>query len=154
MVTVIFIMVLLYIILFTVGVISYAFNSIGLDKIARREEKPPFFLAWIPYLNNYALGKIAFHSNLHAFLMTSLSVFALLFSIAVFFVRTDFSVLFSLALSSFLFSATSAVYTFIARYKVYDRYSKSTILMTVLDVISLGILGPFFIFAIRNNDTK
>lgn len=154
MVTVIFIMVLLYIILFTVGVISYAFNSIGLDTIAKREEKPPFFLAWIPYLNNYALGKIAFYSNLHAFIMTSLSVLALIFSIATFFVHADFSVLFALALSSFLFSATSAVYTFIARYKVYERYSKSTILMTVLDVISLGILGPFFIFAIRNNDKK
>ena len=154
MVTIIFIMVLLYIILFAIGLVSYAFYAIGLNTMAKREKKPPFFLAWIPYLNNYALGKIAFHSNMHAFIMTALSVLALIFSIATLFVRADFSMIFSLAISSFLFSATSAVYNFIAHYKIYDRYSKSTILMTILDVISFGILGPFFIFAIRNNEEK
>ncbi|MBO5477244.1 MAG: hypothetical protein J6A15_05765 [Clostridia bacterium] len=152
MVTLLFVMILMYIIIFTVGFISYAFNSIGLNKLAKREGKASAFLAWIPYLNNYTLGRIAFKSNKHAIAMTALGVFSLIFLIAMFFV--DLSMFYTLAIASFIFSAISSVYNFIAHYKVYAKYSKSTILMTVLDVISFGILGPFFIFAIRNNDKK
>lgn len=154
MVTVIFIMVLLYIMLFTIGFISYAFNSIGLNKLAKREEKASSFLAWIPYLNNYTLGRIAFKSNKHAIAMTALSIITLIFALAIFFVHADLNMLYSLAIASFVFSAISSIYNLVAHYKVYDKYSRSTILMTVLDVISLGILGPFFIFAIRNNEKK
>ena len=152
--TVIFIIVVSYIILFIVGFISYIFTSFGLYKIAKREEEKTYAFAWVPYLNQYLLGKLAFKSRVQAIIMLILNIIVLVMSISVLFISIDNIHIMYIAIASFIMSLITCVYTFIAHYKIYSKYSRSTVLMTILDIISFGILGPIFIFAIRNNEVK
>ena len=142
----------LYIILFAFGFISYVFNSIGLYEIAKREDEKPYILAWIPCINKYLLGKIAFKSETHALILTFLSLGTTLFSLFMMFMHSELYAILTLLIISFTLSVITAIYSYIARYKIYSRYSKSTILMTIFDIISCGILGPVFLFVVRNNE--
>lgn len=146
------IIIILYIILFTFGFISYVFNSIGLYEIAKREKEKPYFIAWIPCVNKYLLGKIAFKSDTHALILTFLSIGTTLFSLFIIFMYGELYAILAIFSISFILSIITAIYSFIARYRIYSKYSKSTILMTIFDIVSCGILGPIFLFAIRNNN--
>lgn len=148
----IILVVITYIVFFTFGFISYAFNSYGLYEIAKKEDEKNAFISWIPYINKYILGRVAFKSNIQATLLVILNLLGLAFTIAMLFISTNVQAIYILSIISLLISTITSVYIFVARYKVYKKYSKSTIIMTILDVISCGILGPFFIFAIRNNE--
>ena len=59
-----------------------------------------------------------------------------------------------LSILGFILSAIFKIIDFVAHYNIYSKYSKSAIIMTVLDIVSLGILGPIFLFAIRDNELK
>ena len=146
------IIIILYIILFAFGFISYVFNSIGLYEIAKREKEKPYFIAWIPCVNKYLLGKIAFKSDTHALILTFLSIGTTLFSLFIIFMYGELYAILAIFSISFILSIITAIYYFIARYRIYSKYSKSTILMTIFDIVSCGILGPIFLFAIRNNN--
>lgn len=146
--------VILYLVFFAFGFISYAFYSYGLYEIAKKESEKNPALAWIPYINKYTLGRIAFKSNMQGGLLAILGIINIVLSLLVLFIKATKTILLELAIASIVISTALAIYTFVARYRVYKKYSKSTILMTILDIISCGILGPFFIFAIRNNESK
>lgn len=146
--------VILYLVFFAFGFISYAFNSYGLYDIAKRESEKNPALAWIPYINKFTLGRIAFKSNVQGIILTAFGIISIILSTAVLFIRTTKIVLLELVAASIIVSAILTIYTFIARYRVYRKYSKSTVLMTILDIVSCGLLGPFFIFAVRNNEEK
>ena len=150
--TVIVLVMVVYFIFFIYGFVSYAFNSYGLYELARAEDEPKAILAWIPYINKYILGKIAFESTAQGVILASLGLISAIFALITLFISSSEMALYICSAISLILSLILAIYTFVARYKVYKKYSKSTILMTVFDVISLGILGPFFIFAIKHND--
>lgn len=61
--TLIIVVILIYVIFFAFSFLSYAFNSYGLYEIAKRENEDKQVLAWIPYLNKFTLGKLAFKST-------------------------------------------------------------------------------------------
>ena len=142
----------LYIILFTFGFVSYIFNSIGIYELSKREKEKPYAIAWIPCINKYLLGKLAFKSDTHASILTFLSLGTTLFSFFIIFMYGELYATLALLLISFILSLITAIYCYIARYKIYSKYSKSIILMTVFDIVSCGILGPVFLFAIKDNN--
>ncbi len=149
------IIIIIYGLLCLYGIISYAFNSYGIYKIAKREEKQPAFLAWIPYLNRIIIGKIAFNSSIQGTIMAFVGLLSMVMMIITVFVKlSNVQLMFSLVITSFILSIISKLFDLVAHYKIYSKYSGSTIIMTVLDIISLGILGPIFVFAIRDNDLK
>ena len=151
MVGLLVIVIVMYLGLFGFGFISYAFNSYGLYGMAKRENENTI-MPWIPYINKYTLGRIAFKSNVHAAIMVTLAVINVIISMAIFFVARNLKLLYFLIILGFIISIILSVYCFVAHYRIYKKYSKSTVIMTVLDVLSLGLLGPFFIFAIKDND--
>lgn len=152
MTTLIFLVIITYIIFFAFGFISYAFNSFGLYEIAKKENAKFPAIAWIPYINKFTLGKVAFNSNVHATLLVILNLLSIILGVLLLFVSKNVQAIYSLALASLIISMVTSVYTFIAHYRLYRKYSKSTVIMTIFDVLSFGILGPFFIFAIKGNE--
>jgi uncharacterized membrane protein len=148
---IIVIVLIMYAIFFAFGFISYAFNSYGLYEIAKRKEEKNALIAWIPYINKYILGKVSFKSSIHGILLVFLNIIEIISLCILLFVRS-IKVVNNISIAILVLSIITSVYTYVAHYKLYRKYSKSTILMTVLDILSFGILGPFFIFAIRNNE--
>ncbi len=145
------IVVIMYIVFFAFGFISYAFNAYGLYEIAKRENETKIHLAWVPYLNKYILGRVAFKSTMQGIILVIISIVGILSSTMLLFIKPEYSTIMGLAITTIVTSLVESVYTFIAHYKVFEKYSKSTVIMTILDVLSGGILGPFFIFAVRDN---
>jgi len=119
--------------------------------LSKKENIKNPYIAWIPYINRYILGKIAFKSVINAIMLVLLNIIELILLSVILFVKS-IEVLYLFVIISLVLSIVVTVYTYFARYKLYKKYSKSTIIMTILDVVSCGILGPFFIFAIRNNE--
>ncbi len=153
--TILGILVLMYLLITCISVLLYIFNSVGLYKIANREKDKNAYIAWVPYLNRITESKIAFGSSTLGIVMVALQVLSVVFMIiTIFSTKMQTSVLVLLGLISFIFSSIFKVIDFIGHYKMYEKYGKSSVIMTILDIISLGILGPLFIFAIRNNEKK
>ena len=149
------ILVLVYIFMGLIGTLLYIFNSVGLYKLAKNEENNNAYLACIPYLNRVTEGKIAFGNNLLGitmFVLQLLSVILMCITFFFFFFREDSLMI--LSILGFILSAIFKIIDFVAHYNIYSKYSKSAIIMTVLDIVSLGILGPIFLFAIRDNELK
>ena len=74
MTTLVFLVIMIYFIFFVFGFISYAFNSYGLYEIAKKENIKNPYIAWIPYINRYILGKIAFKSVINAIMLVLLNI--------------------------------------------------------------------------------
>ena len=147
------VLVIVYLFMGIVGAAIYLFNSIGLYKLAKKEEDSSAYLACVPYLNRVIEGKIAFRNKIIGCTMCVLQLLSVILICITFFSRNmheDSLVL--LSILSFILSALFKIIDFVAHYKIYSKYSKSAIIMTTLDIVSLGILGPIFIFAIRDNE--
>ncbi len=124
----------IYFVIIILALIYYILGSIGLMKIADRTGEERSWMAWVPVLNIYLLGKLGF-SNVVGWVMVVL--FLLNGN------KTTSNSMFSLALS---------VLTIISFHKIYSKVSDKAVIMTVFTVLSLGLLGPIFLFMIRNND--
>ena len=149
------IIVIIYLFMIITGAVLYIFNSYGLYKLAKNEENKNAYIAWVPYLNRIIEGKIAFGNatlGITMFILQLLSI--ILMIVTVFSKNMQPQALVLLSVFSFILSAIFKIIDFVAHYSIYSKYSKSTILMTILDILSLGLLGPIFIFAIRDNELK
>ena len=149
------IIVIIYLFMIITGAVLYIFNSYGLYKLAKNEDNKNSYIAWVPYLNRIIEGKIAFGNStlgITMFILQLLSI--ILMIVTVFSKNMQPQALVLLSVFSFILSAIFKIIDFVAHYSIYSKYSKSTILMTILDILSLGLLGPIFIFAIRDNELK
>ena len=149
------IIVIIYLFMIITGAVLYIFNSYGLYKLAKNEDNKNSYIAWVPYLNRIIEGKIAFGNStlgITMFILQLLSI--ILMIVTVFSKNMQPQALVLLSVFSFILSAIFKIIDFVAHYSIYSKYSKSTILMTILDILSLGLLGPLFIFAIRDNELK
>jgi hypothetical protein len=117
-------------------IILYILGSIGLMKIADKMGEEKSWIAWVPVLNLYLIGKLGF-SNVVGWLMIALGILSGN--------RDTNNSIFSFALS---------ILTAISLYKIYSKVSDKAVLMTVFTVLSLGLLTPIFLFSIRNNEVK
>lgn len=149
------VLVIVYIFMGLIGAAMYLFNSIGLYKLANKNGDKSAYLACIPYLNRVTEGKIAFKNRTLGVTMFILQILSVVVMCIAFFsrnMRVDSLIL--LFILSFVLSALFKIIDFVAHYKIYSKFSKSAIIMTTLDIVSLGVLGPIFIFAIRDNEPK
>lgn len=136
--------VLLFVMLFPV---FYVFEGYGLMKIAQRHNVKYSWLAWVPVAKSYIYGKIALKSTEKA-----LALFALKAAPLSGFLVLAFGN--SVGFITSIFSLASMVFFFYAVYKIYKQMSDKAVPMLIFSILSGGVLVPFFIFAIRNNDIR
>lgn len=68
------------------------------------------------------------------------------------FVRNNIYVIYSMLVVMLSISLIYKAYILIAHYKLYSRYSKNKVIMIIFDILTFALLGPLFIFAIRDNE--
>jgi len=136
--------------IFSIIFIPYILFCVGLMKIAKGVGEKPY-LAWIPIINLYLIGKIGINKN-WGLILTSLGFMIL---ITIFLINifnpvdlTIISQIIGMLLASIL------LLSYIALHHIYDARSRYSHNMTIFTVLSFGLLTPFFIFAIRNNPVK
>ena len=124
--------------------VFYCLQSYGVMKIAQRHSVQHSCLAWVPVVNAYIYGKIAFKSTIKAAGLLTLKV-APLTNIVFLIWGSDASSITN------IFSFAYTIFLFYATYKIYKQMSDRAVMMLIFSVLSCGTLIPIFLFAIRNN---
>ena len=129
------------------AVINYIFESISISCIGNKMNCSFKFISWIPFYNKFLLGKIGGNKIIGG-MLGILNLFIVLFGIY-FFVNTttNYIIVFIFILCLLL----SFILDTILSYKIYSKaVNKYSSLLTVLNVLSLGVLRPIILFVIRN----
>ena len=125
---------------------SYVLEGFSIACMRKKAGDAHTFTAWIPFYSKYLLGKLAGRRVMGAVsaLLTLLS-----FCLCVYFYvcRELNTLLFILLLMALL--AVFILDTLIA-HRIYKSRSKYGDILTVFTVLSLGLLRPVFLFAVRS----
>lgn len=128
-------------------IVRYVLESISILCMAKnRNDKHPF-AAWIPFYNQYMLGKIAGSKGI-GMLSCGLSLVSILLGVYVYVHQELETGIFLLFLLSFF--AVFILDTILAHKIFKSRTSKYGGLLTVCNLLSCGLLRPVFLFLLRN----
>jgi len=115
------------------GLLRYVLGSLGLMRIAQRRGMGNAYLAWIPFGHTYLLTMLATGKENLGYGFILLELVTLLRQFRV-------------------FSAIGRIGRFVMLYELYKKMSNKAILMIIITVLTFGVMGPIFLFAIRNNE--
>ena len=137
----IFVAVVLYII------ISYTFQGISIMCMSKNMGYKNTFTAWIPFYNKYLLGKIA--GNKIMGVISGVLSFISIFLGICFYINKELKIVL------FIILTISLIITFILDTMITHRIYKSRAkkygdILTVFNILSLGLLRPIFLFIVRN----
>ncbi len=130
-------------------VVVYVLQSLALYTIAKRRGIEHAWMAWVPFVCNYMLGKIADEYNERVehratyfrWVLVILSAAAFLLAYA-----TG-----GAAPLGLLMSVVMLVTMFMTLYKIYQSTTDNYVVLLVLSIIFMVIV-PFVLFAVRNGE--
>lgn len=140
-----FITIFVAIILYTI--ISYTFEGISIMCMSKNMGYKNTFTAWIPFYNKYLLGKIA-GNKIMGGISGILSFIAICLGTRLYINKKLEIVLFIILVISLII--TFILDTMIAHRIYKSRANKYEDILTVFNILSLGLLRPIFLFIIRN----
>ncbi len=140
-------------IFFGLFITFYLFSSLGLMKIADKNNLTGSWMAWIPILNFALIGKIAFNNIIIQWTLPILFILT---------TETDSTVNGKIINSGSILppplnsigSFVWIILIFVCIYKIYNKMSDKAVIMTILSILSFGFLIPIFLFAIRKNEVR
>lgn len=134
------------ILFFIIKILSYILESIGLAKIAKKENYKYPYIAWILGLSHYILGKYCSDSDekRNGLIYCFLTTVKIIFIILIF--TTDAVKNSTLLIIAILYLFIYFIIDMKYMNKFYKKEFKNYQIFTVLTVITLGLLKPIFIF--------
>lgn len=129
----------------------YLFQSIGLMKIADKLGTPNSWLAFIPVANMYILGKTVFEEAWLTWTLVILDIMNYAFPFTKFLLPGN-SVNFAFVTS--MIRLALLILICVAFYKLYVKVSDKAVIMLIFTILTAGLIGPIFLFAIRNNPVR
>lgn len=142
---------------FFVGLVLFLLRGFALMKMAKKCGIKNGWLAFVPVASTYMYGKIAFSDKIKSILFISSYIVSAIISIIYyyqnvlhFFNGTTYSPSFNIATN--IFQWIFLAFSYYATYKIFKKFSAKAVLMTVLSVLSCGLLSSIFLFAIKDNE--
>ena len=129
-------------VLFLFALILHILLAIGLKKIADESGTKNSWMAYVPILNIYIMGKMAY-GMVYAYILLILSC------ISTFYIKDLSNILPQFVILMIVSITILGVLASI--YRIYKKASRHHIIMFIFTILSLGLLSPFFLFAIRRN---
>ncbi|MCR6109749.1 hypothetical protein HXA35_05270 [Bacillus sp. A301a_S52] len=152
MISVILLLIVLLLIKLFIVVGMYTLGSLGLQRLLERENYKKSWIAFIPFVQFYCLGILLKDRKLYEWerpLPTILVVTSLLNTLPFFFIDSyndTYTQLFYLVLPMLFLMAVVIV-----SFRIYQKYTQSALIYTILTILSLGMLFPLLLFTLRNN---
>ena len=142
-----FIFVTIFLATILYAVMTYIFESISIMCICKNLQYKAPFTAWIPFYNKYLLGKISGNKILGVILaITNIATFFM--GIYCYSLSTFSPISFGVFLVCMLLGF---ILDIVISHKIYKNVTnKYADILTILSVLSLGILRPIILFVIRN----
>lgn len=136
----------------TIVLVVYVFTAIGLMGIAKKQGKKGGWMAWVPVLDAYLLGKLAFENKFMGWILVLLILLSSSFSTTINGVITSTSLL-PQPLSSIV-GLIYIVMLLVSLFNIYNKMSDKAVLMMIFTILTFGLVTPFMLFAIRNNECR
>lgn len=145
------------------SIANYIFMGFGLMKMGETMGEKAPWLSWIPYANQYMLGKLGINNTVGILLVISNGVSSLLGMILgiLMTLTEEFINMEIVYIPLIIFGVIIAIYCiavsilmYIVYYKLYKKFSDKAVIMTIFTVLTGTALAPIFIFAIRNNKLR
>jgi hypothetical protein len=130
----------------------YTLGSLGLQRLLERENYKKSWMAFIPFVQFYCLGILLKDRKLYEWerlLPSVLVVTSLLNTLLFFFIDSyndTYTQLFYLIISALFLMAVVIV-----SFRIYQKYTQSALIYTILTILSFGMLFPLLLFTLRNN---
>lgn len=125
--------------------VSYVFESIAIMKFRKKLNLKNNSRSFIPFYNKYLLGKLTNNKILGA-VLALVSILTIITFVLWFFVGKSF------AFEWFVLSLIGGfILNIIVASNIYKLYSKYNVVFTILTIITLGVLRPVFLFALRDS---
>lgn len=152
-----------FILCFTIGIGSYLLNSFGLMGLLKTVGEKSPVLAFVPYLNSYYLGRVgskdpnSFSKLGITFVIMQIvmGIFSFILGFIISFVEERLlseEIMIIPAILIMLVTIAYMVIYYIIYSRIFLKYSKNGIIFTLVNIfIGGGILAPILLFAIRNN---
>lgn len=132
-------------------IVTYIFESISIMGMSKNLEYRATFTAWIPFYNKYLLSKIAGSKKLGV-ILTLFNIGTVGTGLYCYF-QTEFNYIIFIMFLVCIF--VGFILDIIVSHKIYMKGTKKYgDILTVLNVVSFGILRPIFLFVIRNKVKK
>lgn len=145
-----------------VAITNYIFMGIGLMEIGKSMGEKNSWLSWIPYANQYLLGKLGMNHTVGLILVIASSILSVLSFVAGIIsgimnegimeelIIAYIGIMFVIV----MITIAIMVLYYISLHNIYKKFSDKAVLMTVFTVLTCGALAPVFLFAIRNNNLR
>ena len=159
------------------AVVTVIFQGIGIMKMHEKLGLKNGWMAFVPFLNAYAIGKVAEQyvkadgrksAKFSVILVVANSIYILISMVSLFFnifmtaaeemavspeaILTVSAISLVFAFFELTFSCAYMVVSYVAWWRVYAIFSnKNATLFTIISIL-FSLVQPFIIFAIRNND--
>jgi len=155
-------MILFTIISVTIAIVNYIFMGIGLMEIGKSMGEKNSWLSWIPYANQYLLGKLGMNHAVGLILVIGSSIISVLSFIAGMIngiinegIMEELIIGYlGIIFVIFMIALAIMVLYYISCHNIYKKFSDKSVIMTVFTVLTCGALAPIFLFAIRNNKLR
>ncbi len=132
-------------------IVIYVLTSIGLMKMANKLGEEKGWLAWIPILNCYLLGKLAYGVGF-GYILMGLTLLSTKYMVTTNGEEYTHALLPTPFCDFALFGLV--ILSFVAFYRLYCKFSNKATIMIIFSILSLGLLIPIFIIAISGNEVR
>lgn len=122
-------------------IVLYVLGSVGLFKIAKKEDNDLYWLAWIPIANMFLMAMLV-EEDVHESLKGKYTMIYGIVLVSSFFISIFYAPFAFLPLAMMLY----------AFYFIANRYSTNGIVHLVLSAVTLGLAIPFQLFRFRNRE--
>lgn len=145
------------------SIANYIFMGFGLMKMGEAMGEKAPWLSWIPYANQYLLGKLGINSATGMLLVVAnivSSIFGLALGVLMSLsenignAEIVYIPLIIFSIIMVLYCIAVSVLMYITYHKLYKKFSDKATVMTIFTVLTGTALAPIFIFAIRNNKLR
>lgn len=120
--------------------ILYIFQSFGLLNIAKKEKYSNPYIAWIPGVSHYILGRFCI-GNKQGIWYAVLTVIKVILFISIIFI--DNTILFY---SFLIYTGIYFIIDMLVMNRFYKKVYKHTEFFTISTIITLGLLKPIFLY--------
>jgi len=133
--------------LFILLLIPYIFGAIGLYTMAKRANIGNEWLAFIPIGNAFIVGELIDEKLKWMTFGKSGGIKLLIICIGALVINV-------IPLLGNLISILFGLFWLVVYYWLFEKYSESAVVMTIINVITAGIAGAFITFALRNKEPR
>lgn len=134
----------LWILITLISVGLYILSALGLYKLAQNKGIENPWLAWIPVVNLYILGKIINNLKVWGYDIPYIEVVLPVGCLVVYLLN-------NVPVIGFIASLAYVILTLIVLYRLYRMYKPDSAVLWIVLSIIIPFIIPIFIFIIRNN---